>query len=113
MRLQVDSIVKELAHSPLLPFIQRQIEELMTDEKRRREAFHCAIDSGDPRYYRHKVEFINGEAGFLSCFHQATCIAFISARRGSRLKRTAGNPPGASKFEVLVKQYKKHLTIPQ
>ncbi len=61
MTSQVETTVKELARSPLLPFVQRQIDALMADEQRRRAAFHRAVDANDPRYYGKQIEFINGE----------------------------------------------------
>ncbi len=60
MLTQVEDAVKELARSPLLPFVQRQIDALTEEEQTRREVFHQAIDAGDPRYYGRKVELING-----------------------------------------------------
>lgn len=57
---QVEATVRELAHSPLLPFVQRRLDRFMADEQARRDAFQRAVDAGDPRYDGKKVEFING-----------------------------------------------------
>jgi Uma2 family endonuclease len=66
MSSQVEMTVKELARSPLLPLVQRQIDALMEKEQARRAAFHRAIDTSDPRYEGKQVEFINGEVWEMS-----------------------------------------------
>ncbi|OGO36089.1 MAG: hypothetical protein A2Z03_00115 [Chloroflexi bacterium RBG_16_56_8] len=81
MITQVEATVEELARSPLLPFVQRRIDALMDDEHKRRESFHQAIDSGDPRYEGRKVEFINGEV------HQAMPVQRQHAQIGQNLLR--------------------------
>ncbi|MBI5653382.1 MAG: Uma2 family endonuclease [Chloroflexi bacterium] len=61
MLIQVEATVRELARSPLLPFVEQRLHALMMDEQKRRAEFHRAVDAGDPRYDGKSIEFINGE----------------------------------------------------
>lgn len=56
MTVVLDRQIQQLLDSPRLPFIARKIDQVLTDEARRRREFYSQINEGD------KAEFINGEA---------------------------------------------------